>query len=433
MQTFRYKAVAADGQAARGTLEASDRRGALDALSARGLFPSLLESTASDAAPAASTTTAIAPAPPSPVRAVAVETRAKSPAVFDIPAGEGRISRREISSFTRQMATLLGAIIPIPSALEGIAEQEQNAALKSLLTQAASDVRRGVSFSAALSSYPRHFPPLYISMVEVGEESGQLAPVLDDLGTYLEEQDAVRGEIKSAVAYPLLVMTLGVATTFVLLTFVMPRLLGLLDGMSDGLPAPTRALLALSAFFQSYWLALLGVVAVGTFAARAYFRTGPGALWWDRRKLRLPVLGKLFTAAALARFARTLGTLHRAGVSLLRALDIVRNTVGNRFLAAQVDFVAEEARGGDSLARPIQKLELFPPTMVQMIKVGEDTGQLDTMLLKVAAIQEAQVRVHSKTLTSLLGPLLILAVGVVVGFIVISLLLPIFQLSQSMR
>jgi type II secretory pathway component PulF len=219
----------------------------------------------------------------------------------------------------------------------------------------------------------------------------------------------------------------------VLLVFVLPRLFGMLEGMMAALPLPTRILLAISRFLQAFWLWVGLGIAVAVAGARAFLRSPRGAFWWDSVKLHLPAVGGVFRASALARFARTLGTLARSGVSLLTALEISRGTVGNLVYARAVGQVADETRGGDSLAAPLKKLGLFPPSMVQMIAVGEETGRLDAMLLRVAAIEERIVRGRSRALLSLLAPALILVVGALVGFIVMALLLPIFQMSQAVH
>jgi type II secretory pathway component PulF len=416
MTSFRYQAREATGDVVTGFVEALDRQGALSVLTGRGLFPSRLE-------PAGKASRA-------PGEATASTATQDSSAA---PRQGGRIARKQITAFTREMATLLEATIPIPSALQGLAEEEENPALRQVIGELAVAVRSGKSFSEAMNAYPKLFPKIYTSMVEVGEEAGALDKVLQDLADLLEHEDEVRGEALSAVAYPAFILGLGILTTAVLLVFVLPRLFGMLEGMMAALPLPTRILLAISRFFQAYWLwVLVGAAACGA-AARSWVRSPAGALWWDAVKLRLPAVGGVFRASALARFARTLGTLARSGVSLLPALEISRNTVGNLVYARAIAQVAEETRGGDSLAGPLKKQGLFPPTMVQMIAVGEETGRLDAMLLRVAAIEERLVRGRSRTLISLLAPALILVVGALVGFIVMALLLPIFQMSQAVR
>jgi type II secretory pathway component PulF len=260
-----------------------------------------------------------------------------------------------------------------------------------------------------------------------------LQRVLIDLATLLEHEDEVRSEVVTAVSYPLFVLGFGIVTVIVLMTVVLPRLFAMLQQMLKVLPLPTLILLRVSAFFHHYWWVILIVAVAAIVGIRWYRRTPNGALQLDRLKLAVPVLGSVFLASALGRFARTLGTLVKSGVSLLPSLKIVESTIGNLVLAKFIAQVSEEARGGDSLAAPLRKLGVFPGTVIQMISVGEESGKLDEMLLKVAEIQEREMRARTKTLISLLAPALILVVGAMVGFIVIALLLPIFKMSRSIR
>ena len=414
MTSFRYRAVEGSGAAVGGVIEAEDRKAALQVLGDRGLFPSSLEVTS--AAPG-----------------VAEETAApRRQAVAGAAAVGKRISRKEITAFTREMSALLGAAIPIPQALDGLAEEE-NPALRGIISNIADSVRKGAAFSAALEEHPNLFTRLYVSMIRVGEEAGVLPKVMADLAELLEHEDEVRGEVVSAVAYPLFVLGFGVITVTILLTWVMPRLFGMLQEMLEILPLPTLILLKVSSFLHRYWVGVVLGIPAAVGGIWYYIRTNEGAELWDRTKLRLPIMGSVFRAAALSRFARTLGTLAKSGVSLLPALKIVENTIGNRVLARQVARVAEETRGGDSLAGPLRKLDIFPRTVVQMIDVGEESGKLDEMLLKVAEIEERHMRARTKTLISLLAPALILVVGALVGFIVIALLLPIFKMSSAIH
>jgi type II secretory pathway component PulF len=256
---------------------------------------------------------------------------------------------------------------------------------------------------------------------------------MNDLAELLEHEDEIRSEVVTAVSYPLFVLGFGVLTVIVLMTVVLPKLFAMLEEMLTVLPLPTLILLRTSGFLQRFWpLVLIAVVGLAA-AIHWYKRTPEGATAIDRLKLRVPVVGSVFLASALSRFARTLGTLVKSGVSLLPALKIVENTIGNIVLANQIARVSEETRGGDSLAGPLKKLGVFPKTVIQMISVGEESGKLDEMLLKVAEIEEREMRAKTKTLISLLAPALILVVGALVGFIVIALLLPIFKMSRSIH
>jgi type II secretory pathway component PulF len=411
MSEFRYQAVGENGASVAGVITADDRKSALRLLGQRGLFPSNLEINSANGE-AAKTVTPAKPA--------------------EVSAGH-YVRRKDITALTREISALLGAAIPIPQALDSLGEEEENPALKQVILKIADSVRKGAAFSAALEEHPKLFGKLYSSMVRVGEEGGVLPKVMADLADLLEHEDEVRGEVVSAVAYPIFVLIFGICTVTILLTFVLPKLFSMLQDMLPMLPLPTLILLKVSHGLHRFWPGLLIAVIAGFLGARWYLRTPRGAENFDKLKLHLPLIGPVVRAAALGRFARTLGTLARSGVSLLPALKIVENTIGNRVLARQVASVGEETRGGNSLAAPLRKLGLFPRTMVQMIDVGEQTGKLDGMLLQVAETQERHMRERTKVLISLLAPALIMIVGAIVGFVVIAILLPIFKMSRSIH
>ena len=410
MSSFRYQALESGGTAVEGVINAEDRKAALRLLGQRGLFPSSLKECAGGEA----------------------TEQHQQPRRVGFRLGSG-VSRREITVFTREMSALLSAGIPIPQALDGLAEGEESETLREVVQGISDSVRKGASLSSALDEHSRLFSKLYVSMVRVGEEAGVLEKVMSDLAALLEHEDEIRGEVKSAVAYPLFVLGAGVVTVAIVMTVVLPKLMTMLKEMLPSLPWSTLLLLKISGLFQHYWFAILLFVIAAYAGGRWFFRSPRGAEFWDRAKLRLPVMGPMFRAAALSRFARTLGTLVKSGVSLLPALKIVENTIGNIALARHISQVAEETRGGDSLATPLRKLGIFPRTVIQMISVGEESGTLDQMLLKVADIEERHMRAKTKTMISLLAPALILVVGAMVGFIVISILLPIFKMAKGMH
>jgi type II secretory pathway component PulF len=417
MNSFRYQAVEGSGAPVNGVVEAEDRKSALVILGERGLFPSDLQL----CSPATNGNRSFAPATPLPEKR-RVELR----------IGTG-IKRKEITAFTREMAALLGAGIPIPQALKGLGEEEENLALRDVVLQLSESVRKGTAISAAMDEHPRLFSKLYVSMVRVGEEAGVLQKVMGDLANLLEHEDEVRSEVLTAVSYPLFVLGFGLFTVTILLTVVLPRLFAMLQEMLNVLPLPTLILLRVSGILHQHWPWLLTGMVGLVAALRWYIRSARGAFVWDKVKLHVPLMGSIFRTAALSRFARTLGTLVKSGVSLLPALKIVENTIGNLVLAQLIARVSEETRGGDSLAGPLRKLGIFPNTVIQMINVGEETGKLDEMLLKVADIEERHMRARTKTMVSLLAPALILVVGALVGFMVIALLLPIFKMSRAIH
>jgi type II secretory pathway component PulF len=413
MTAFRYQAIASGGNAVQGVIEAADRRAALQLLGSRGLFPSNLELCATP-------------------QLAAAKTEAPADDKMGLRFGSG-VKRKEITALTRQMGALLNAGIPIPQALESLGEEEENPALRRAIMGISDSVRKGAALSGALAERPAMFGRLYVSMVRVGEEAGALPKVMADLADLMEHEDELRGEVVSAVAYPVFVLCFGFVTVAVLLTVVMPKLFSMLTEMATSLPLPTLILLRVSGFVHAYWITVLLVMAAGAAGLRWYLRSPRGAEQWDGFKLGLPVLGGVYRAAALSRFARTLGTLARSGVSLLPSLHIVETTIGNIVLGKLIAQVAEETRGGDSLAAPLRKLAIFPKSVVQMISVGEESGMLADMLLKVADIEERTMRARTKTMISLLAPVLILVVGAMVGFMVIAILLPIFSMSSALQ
>ncbi|MGH7951127.1 MAG: type II secretion system F family protein [Limisphaerales bacterium] len=412
MNSFRYRAVETGGSSVTGVIEAEDRKAALQLLGRRNLFPSSLETVLSSGEKS--------------------EIKSTTPPRAEIHFGR-RIRRKDITAFSREISALLGAGIPIPQALDSLGEEEENPAFRAIVQQLGEAVRKGESFSAALAQHPKLFSNLYVSMIRVGEEAGVLPKVMNDLADLLEHEDEVRGEVVAAVSYPVFVLCFGFVTVTVLLTVVLPRLFSMLEEMLPVLPLPTLILLKVSHALHTHWFLILAGIIGTVGGAWWYVNSAAGAEVWDKFKLKLPFIGAVFQSAALGRFARTLGTLVKSGVSLLPALKIVENTIGNRILAAQIARVAEETRGGDSLAVPLRKLGIFPRTVVQMIDVGEESGKLDEMLLKVAAIEERHMRARTKTLISLLAPLLILIVGALVGFMVIAILLPIFKMSSALH
>lgn len=414
MGAFRYQAVEASGNAVSGVIEADDRKSALQLLSTRGIFASQIEACLNGEA--AKTTTPVSV----PVASAAMQF------------GSG-IRRKEITAFSRELSALLSASIPIPAALDGLGEQEENPAMKVMVLDLAASVRKGLSLSSALEAHPAQFSKLYVSMIKVGEEAGALPTVMNDLANLLEHDEEVRSEVTSAVAYPAFVLGFGMVTIAILLTVVLPKLFKMLTSMMKVLPLPTLILLRISAFLNSYWWLVLLVIVGSVLGIYFYKKTPKGAVNIDRIKLRIPIVGGIFMSSALARFARTLGTLTKSGVSLLPALKIVENTIGNLVLSQLVAQVSDETRGGDSLAGPLRKLGVFPKTVIQMIDVGEESGKLPEMLLKIAEIQERDTRSRTKTLVSLLAPALILVVGALIGFMVIAILLPIFRMSHALH
>ena len=347
---------------------------------------------------------------------------------MEINLRPGRVKLKTIAVFCRQFATMVNSGLPILRALSILADQTENQELRKVLVQSRTDVERGASLSAALAKHPKAFNNLFISMVKAGETGGVLDDVLLSLADQIEKEVEFRRQIKSAMTYPVVVVALVMLILTAMLLFVVPQFETIYTNLGGTLPLPTRILLNISNAFRSYWYMFLLAGIVGTFLFRRYKRTDAGRARVDAAKIRVPVFGPLFHKVALARFASTLGMLLRSGVPILQALDNVKETVNNRVIADAVDDVKASVREGESIAKPLGKHKVFPPMVVQMMAVGEETGAVDTMLEKVAQFYNNEVTATVDALTSLIEPLLIAVIGGAVGAAVIALYMPMFNI-----
>jgi len=344
-----------------------------------------------------------------------------------------RVRLGDLANATRQLATLLSSGLPLMDSLSVLVEQEEVAALKSALSSVRDSVREGASLADALKENPKAFSQLYINMVSAGEASGTLEITLDRLADFLDEQVRFRGRISAALAYPAFMMVIGVGMLFFIFSFVMPRIVGMFEDMKQQLPFITVMLLAVVRFLSSFWWALLLAIAGGAYYFRRYARTQAGREKIDARLLRLPVFGNLIRMIAVSRFTRTLGTLLQSGVPTLAALDIVKSIVGNTVLANAVQKARENVREGEPIADPLRRSGLFPPVVVQMVAVGEKSGELEKMLLKISDSFDRTVETRLTGLMALLEPVIILAMGLIIGFVVIAIMLPMLEMSSGVR
>ena len=345
-----------------------------------------------------------------------------------------RVSLQETSVMTRQLATLIGAGLPLVPSLAAMAPQIRNGLLRAALVRIREDVNEGNSLAGSLAHFPKIFPPFYINMVRAGEASGTMNLVLERLADFLESQQAIRSKVRSALAYPLFMFVIGSGVLLFLVTFVVPNITHIFKEMHQTLPGITVFLIVVSGFLKSFWWIITLVLIAGIAGMRyAIKKTQTGRLFWDKLKLNIPLFGGLNRKIAVARFSRTLGTLLQSSVPLLSALEIVRNIVDNRLIANEIKRMAKDVEEGQSLSAPLAKNEFFPPIAVEMITVGEQSGNVENMLFKVADAYEKEVEADIVLITSLLEPVMILAMGAVVGFIVISILLPIFEMNQLVR
>ena len=342
----------------------------------------------------------------------------------------GRPSTSDIAVLTRQLATLIGAGIPLFESLNALIEQVENEQLKRALTEVREQVREGTSFAKALESHPTIFPPLYINMVRAGEASGTLQQVLERLTKFMESQAKLKGKVTSAMAYPILMAIIGMTLISVLMIAVVPNVTTIFASMDAALPWYTALLITVSDFAAGYWWLVLIVLGTAIYFFRRWKVTVPGRLKWDAFVLKVPVFGKLVLMLSIARFARTLATLLASGVALLTAMDIVRNVLGNAVLEKVVVDAISSIREGQSIAEPLKRSGRFPPIVTHMISVGEKSGQLEAMLESVSDAYDTEVETRVQILTSLLEPMMIVIMGGAVGFIAIAILMPLIQMSS---
>ncbi len=346
----------------------------------------------------------------------------------------GRISKKrleEVYTFTRQLATLLKAGIPLTEALRAIIEQTDNKRLNVLYRDLREQIAQGKPTADALAAYPEYFDGLYVSMVRSGEAAGRLDEVLERLSTFIQNQTRVRNKVQAALAYPVIMLIIGVLVVATLMVMVVPKITTMLEARGQVLPLPTRILQGASAFLVGYWWALVLAVVFGLLVLNLVYSSPRGRLAIDRRLLRLPVVGDLLTKQALARFAQTFATLLRSGVPVVRCLEVTRTVLGNRLLEQTIDDVREKILEGADIATPIKKSGVFPPLVGYMIAVGEQSGELDSMMDQVGEAYQEEVEIATQKFTSLIEPILIVVLAVLVGFIVLSILWPVLQMSQS--
>jgi type IV pilus assembly protein PilC len=332
--------------------------------------------------------------------------------------------------FSRQLATMIDAGIPLVQSLGILGEQIENADLKKVVVNVRQDIEAGTSFCDALAKHPTVFSDLFINMTRAGEASGMLDEILDRLASYLEKTAALNRKITSSLVYPAVVIIMAILITAILLLKVVPTFKGIFTMLGGTLPLPTMILIGTSDVLTKYFWLIVGILVAGAFIFKKYISTEKGRYNFDKQKLRLPVLGQLFRKVAIAKFSRTFSTLVKSGVSILNALDIVSKTSGNKVVEKAVMDCRTAVRDGESLFGPLSKSGVFPPMVCRMVSVGEQTGQLEKMLSKIADFYDEQVDALVASLTSLIEPLVIAFLGIFVGGIVIALFLPIFKITE---
>jgi type IV pilus assembly protein PilC len=347
--------------------------------------------------------------------------------------GRGSIKTRDIVIFTRQFSTMINSGLPLVQALTILAEQTDNKALAEVTKKVVFDVESGNTVADALSKHPRAFTNLYVNMVAAGEAGGILDTILLRLATFLEKNDALVRKVKGAMIYPAVIMSVAAIAVVVLLIFVIPVFAGMFASAGQALPLPTRIVIGASGFLKAYWWVIGAVIFGGGWALKTYYATNNGKLVIDRIMLHAPVLGDVLRKSAVSRFTRTLGTLISSGVSILEGLEITAKTAGNRVIQDAIMQSRSSIAGGDTIAQPLQKSKVFPPMVISMIAVGEQTGGLDEMLSKIADFYDEEVDAAVSNLLSLLEPIMIVFLGVVVGGMVVAMYLPIFDMVNAVN
>lgn len=351
-------------------------------------------------------------------------------AVFSFSLGGKKVKADDMVIFSRQLATMIDAGIPLTQALAILSEQIESPALKQIVIQLHRDIEGGMNFCDALSKHPSAFSELFINMARAGEASGMLNEILDRVASYLEKSAALARKIRSSLVYPAVVVSMAILITGFLMVKVVPTFAKIFDMLGGQLPLPTRILIMLSNMIRHYLLAVTLITVACGFALKKYIWTEKGRYNFDTFKLKMPVLGQLFHKVALAKFARTFSTLVKSGVPILKGLDIVARTSGNKMVERAVVDSRQAVRDGEPLSQPLAKSGIFPSMVCRMINIGEQTGQLEKMLSKIADFYDDQVDAAVSALTSLIEPLVIAFLGIVVGGIVISLFLPIFKITE---
>ena len=406
MPTYSYKATDSAGKIVKGTLEAEQERGVVASLHDMGYIP------------------------------IKISLAGRDRSRFDLDLSKNiisifkRISTKDVVSFTQDLSALLEAGLQVDRALSTLIDVAEKEKFKEVIKDVLKTVQEGSYLSDALAKHPRVFSTFYVNMVRAGEAGGVLEAVLGRLGDFLESSQDLRDYIKSAMVYPVFLVSVGGISIIILLTFVIPKFSIIFSDMGQSIPLSTRFLIGFSEILRTYWLVILGGFGAVYFFLRRYIRTPAGRLRLDQYKMNFPVGGELIKKIEVSRFARTLGTLTKSGVPILQALNLVNEIIGNRAIARSMGKIYERVKEGEMLTKPLGEAGIFPTLAIQMITVGEETGRLDEMLLRVAETYEKMVRNMVKRFISLLEPAMILGMGLVVGFIVISMLMAIFSMSE---
>jgi type IV pilus assembly protein PilC len=373
---------------------------------------------------------------------VRVEQAKKGSAILSVQKGSalkirqgksGKIKLDDLVIFSRQMATLVAAGIPLIQALDILAGQMDKEKFRVILRKMHSDLQTGKSLSESMQVHTKVFSALFIHMVRAGEMSGKLQEILDRVAHYFEKSSALQKKVRAAVMYPTAVSIMAFGITFFMLAFVIPQFATIFEGLNAKLPVPTQILIGISNYLAANWWWILSILGASIFLFKKFIGSPLGRLPWDTFTLRMPIFGPIILKVAVSKFARTLSTLLRSGVAILAALEIVSKTSGNARIEKVITDLMGSVKRGESIASPLEKSDIFPSMVVRMIAIGEETGELEEMLTKIADFYDTQVDTAVSGLTSLIEPLIIAFLGIVIGGIVIALFLPILTLTQAIK
>lgn len=356
-----------------------------------------------------------------------VQEKSAAKQVGSIQLFKKKVKIKDITIFSRQFATMINSGLSLTKSLNILAEQTENPALAEIIGQVQKDVEGGQTLSEALG---RHnvFSGLFVNMVKAGETGGVLDSVLIKVAEHYEKDMALKGKIKSAMTYPIVMFAMSMLIVFAMITFIVPVFVNMFAQLGGDLPLPTQVLVSASAAIRGYWYIMIAVIVGLRYAIKNYKKTAQGRLFFDKMKLKLPVFGIISTKLAVARFTRTFGTLVASGVPILQGLEIVADTSGNEIISIAVKDTRASIKEGETIAKPLSQSPIFPPMVVQMISVGEETGALDVMLGKIADFYDEEVAAAVESLTSTIEPLMIAVMGVMIGGIIVSLYMPMFKL-----
>ncbi len=426
MAKFEYIALDARGQESRGVLEAASANEAVGQLRQSGFFPTSVVEEGKGAS--VKTSKSVQKAAKA---AVAPKAKSGGIQIFERKTVSGKV----LMIFTRQLATLIDAGLPLLRGLTVLAKQEKDLVLRNTINSLADAVQGGSTFSESMAQHPRIFNKLYINMVKAGELGGVLELVLQRLAEFQEKAQKIKNKVVSAMAYPVIVLLIAVLIMVFLLAFIVPRFEAIFKDMLGNKPLPdiTRAVIGASNLVKSNWLMLIGGVVVLVVIFKFIARNPSGRQFLDKVALKLPLFGDLSRKSSISRFSRTLGTLVTSGVPILQALNITRETAGNAVVADAVTKVHDAVKEGESIVQPLEASGVFPPMVISMVDVGEETGQLPEMLLKIAEVYDDEVDNAVEGLTSLLEPIMIVLLALIVGTIVIALFMPLISIIQGMQ